>query len=491
MRNLWKRHKVLLVGIPCVLLIVAGVALWLIGSRNQRLNASLEEGNRCLEELDYNQAVVYYRQALEVDDSNRDANLGLAEAYQGLGQDSYAESVYQDMLAEDDSQADVYELLAQLYIQQSKLDEARQLLDEASQKVEDEEITVLYQLTRPEPPTTSYDAGAYQDRIAVELIPSASEQVIYYTLDGTDPTVDSPVYTEPLILPNGVTQLRAIAVNSIGYQSDIAVYEYDLQIRDVEITLEEPVIERIIRDTLDIPGGQPIYNDDIEQITELYIVGDAVSSGRDEYTVNLKEGTYIVNGSEYTFSGTGQIRTLNDLQYMPYLSRLVVGYQGELDISGLSRCTGITELSLVEDQLSDADIQVLAGLTQLQALNLGWNEISSLSPLSGLTGLTTLSVWGNRLSSLAGIEGLVNLTYLDFSDNQITDITPVQGMTALEELWMYDNQVSSLTGLTGLESLRVLMLKGNPIEDLETVRAIYPRLERLDVDLLNLGGEEE
>lgn len=56
---------------------------------------------------------------------------------------------------------------------------------------------------------------------------------------------------------------------------------------------------------------------------------------------------------------------------------------------------------------------------------------------------------------------------------------------------MYDNQVSSLTGLTGLESLRVLMLKGNPIEDLETVRAIYPRLERLDVDLLNLGGEEE
>ena len=99
--------------------------------------------------------MVYYRQALEVDDSNRDANLGLAEAYQGLGQDSYAESVYQDMLAEDDSQADVYELLAQLYIQQSKLDEARQLLDEASQKVEDEEITVLYQLTRPEPPTTS------------------------------------------------------------------------------------------------------------------------------------------------------------------------------------------------------------------------------------------------------------------------------------------------------------------------------------------------
>lgn len=192
-----------------------------------------------------------------MDDSSQGANLGLAEAYQGLGQDSYAESVYQDMLAEDDSQADVYELLAQLYIQQSKLDEARQLLDEASQKVEDEEITVLYQLTRPEPPTTSYDAGAYQDRIAVELIPSASEQVIYYTLDGTDPTVDSPVYTEPLILPNGVTQLRAIAVNSIGYQSDIAVYEYDLQIRDVEITLEEPVIERIIRDTLDIPGGQP------------------------------------------------------------------------------------------------------------------------------------------------------------------------------------------------------------------------------------------
>ncbi len=491
MRNLWKRHKVLLIGIPVVLLIVAGVVLWLVGSRNHRLNVSLEEGNRCLEELDYNQAVVYYRQALEVDDSNRDANLGLAEAYQGLGQDSYAESVYQDMLEEDDSQAEIYELLAQLYIQQSKLDEARQLLDEAHEKVEDEAITVLYELTRPQAPGTSYEAGAYQDRIAVELIPAADGQIIYYTLDGTDPTTQSPVYTEPLILPNGVTQIRAIAVNSIGYQSDIAVYEYDLQIRDVEVVLEEPVIERIIRDTLEIPSSEPIYNDDIEQITELYIVGSTVSSGADEYTVNLKEGIYIVNGSEYTFSGTGQISTLNDLQYMPYLRRLVVGYQGDLDISGLARCTGITELSLVEDQLTDADIQVLSGLAGLQALNLGWNQISNLSPLAGLNNLTTLSLWGNRLSALTGIEGLTNLTYLDFADNQVTDLTPVQNLTALEELWMYDNQVSNLSSLTGLASLRVLMLKGNPIDDLETVRAIYPRLERLDVDLLNLGGEEE
>ncbi len=491
MRTLWKRHKVLVIGIPAVVFIVAGVVLWLVVGRAQRLSESLEEGSRCLEELDYDQAVIYYRQALEIDEANQDAGLGLAEAYQGLGQDSYAEAVYQDMLEQDDSQAEVYELLAQLYIQQSKLDEARELLETAQTKVEDEQITVLYQLTRPEPPTASYEAGAYQDRIAVELIPSAEEQTIYYTLDGTEPTTDSAIYTEPLILRNGTTQLRAIAANSIGYQSDIAVFEYDLQIQDVEVTLQEPVIEQIIRNALEIPYGEPIYNEDIEQITELYIVGNAVSSAADENSVTLQEGIYIVNGSVYTFSGSGQITTLADLQYMPFLRKVVVGYQSSLDISGLAQCPSVTELSLVEDQLTDGDIQVLAGMTQLEALNLGWNEISDLSPLAGLTNLTTLSLWGNRLRSLAGIEGLANLAYLDFSDNQITDLTPVQGLSLLEELWMYGNQVSNLSALTGLTSLRVLMLNGNPIEDPDSVRAIYPRLERLDVDLLNLGGEEE
>ena len=202
MRNLWKRHKVLLIGIPVVLLIVAGVVLWLVGSRNHRLNVSLEEGNRCLEELDYNQAVVYYRQALEVDDSNRDANLGLAEAYQGLGQDSYAESVYQDMLEEDDSQAEIYELLAQLYIQQSKLDEARQLLDEAHEKVEDEAITVLYELTRPQAPGTSYEALAtVYSGDSVRIVSSAGDGWYQITFSGSG-GVDTTGYMRSDFLQN-------------------------------------------------------------------------------------------------------------------------------------------------------------------------------------------------------------------------------------------------------------------------------------------------
>ena len=491
MRNLWKRHKFLLIGIPCILVLAAALVVFFLYGRGRQLEIRVEEGNRCLTELDYNQAVVHYKQALEIDEKNDEANLGLAEAYQGLGQDSYAEGVYQNMLEYNDRQAEVYRLLAELYFQQDKLEEARQLLETAQSKVEDEEITVLYRITRPEPPSASYEAGEYQDRIAVELIPADEEQTIYYTMDGSDPTEESAIYGEPLILRNGETVIKAMAVNATGYQSDIAVYEYDLQIRNVEVTLEEPVIERIIRDRLELSYDEPIYNEDIEQITELYIVGDAVGTASDEYSVNLREDSYLVNGSEYSVSGRGQIETLDDLQYMPFLKRAAVIYQEDLDISILDQCDNITELSLAADGLTDRDLDVIGRMQQLEQLNLGWNRISDVSALGELTGLSVLSLWGNQISSIDALESLENLQYLDFSDNQVEDISSVAGMEQLSELWMYENQVRNLESLRELSNLRVLMLKGNPIEDVESVEIIYPRLERIDEDLLDLGGERK
>ena len=58
---------------------------------------------------------------------------------------------------------------------------------------------------------------------------------------------------------------------------------------------------------------------------------------------------------------------------------------------------------------------------------------------------------------------------------------------------------SSLQGEYGItaivssckEPILVIQLKGNPIEDVESVEIIYPRLERIDEDLLDLGGERK
>ena len=76
----------------------------------------------------------------------------------------------------------------------------------------------------PPTATASPPGGSFSQWEQVTL--SANESGgIYYTLDGTDPTLDSPRYTAPLYLKNPTT-LKFIAVDTAGNQSDLVVKMY-------------------------------------------------------------------------------------------------------------------------------------------------------------------------------------------------------------------------------------------------------------------------
>lgn len=484
-----KRNIILVTVLLAIVLIIAIAVACRQVARSNEVKSNIEMGDLYLSELDYEQAIVSYQMALDIDARNTEANLGLAEAYEAQQMYAYAEAVYQNMLENDDTQAEVFERLADLYMQQGKLEEAKKLLEQAAARTDSEEIAGLYAETRPEVPGASYAPGAYKERIRVELLPAEGTHAIYYTLDGSEPNKDSMLYDEPIILRNGLTAIKAITVNPTGFQSDIVSYEYDIQIQSVAVTLEEPLIERIIRDKLEIPNNEPVYNDDIEQITQIYIVGDRVRSGSDDHSVYLEEKQYSADGYTYGVYGQGVIASLNDLRYMPFLEKVAVEYQTSLDISALADCIGVKELSLVGDDLDSRDVEALHNMPQLTKLNLGWNNINDISALSGLTELTSLGVWGNNISSIQPAAGLKQLTYFDFSDNRVADISALSEMAGLQQLWMYHNQVTDISSVTGLGELRVLMLRDNPIGNPEAVRSIYPHLNRLDVDLLNLGGQ--
>lgn len=481
-----KRSYILFIFVIAVILIAVIAVAGRQAARSNEVKGSIEMGDRYLEEMDYEQAIVSYQMALDIDPKNTEANLGLAGAYEAQQMYSYAEAVYQNMLEEDDTQAEVYEKLAALYIQENKLEDARELLERAIRVVQSNELVRLYEEAYPEMPGASYAGGAYGERIRVELLPVESSHTIYYTLDGTEPDLSSKIYDEPIILKNGATTIKAIAVNYTGFQSDVAVFEYDIQIQSVVVTVAEPMIERIIRERLEIPDNELIYNDDIEQITQIYIVGDGLWSGSDSYSVYLEENQYSIDGYVRGIYGQGMIASLDDLRHMPFLEKVAIEYQPDLDISALADCTAVKELSLVGDNLDSQDIEVLRGMAQLTKLSLGWNNIGDISALSGLTELDSLGVWGNNIRSIQPVSNLKQLVYLDFSDNQVEDISPVSGMENLQQLWMYHNQVTDISSITSLGKLQVLMVRDNPVGNPEAVRSIYPHLTRLDVNLLNL-----
>ena len=130
----------------------------------------------------------------------------------------------------------------------------------------------------PNNPTFSVEAGEVEKGTKVEITCIPSQAVIYYTIDGTTPTMESGlVYTEAIELTEDVT-VKAIAV--LGqYQSSVVTAAY---------TVTEPVVE---------PVEAPVFNPaagEVEKGTKVSIA--CATEGAVIY--------YTVNGSEPTAEST-------------------------------------------------------------------------------------------------------------------------------------------------------------------------------------------
>lgn len=485
-----KKHKLLFILIPIVIALIAGAFIGISRYRkNTEINALVEQGNRYLSVLDYDQAAAYYRQALKIDAKDRGANLALADCYTRAGKTDLAEDIYRSLLSGKRPDAEAVARLAEIYMRGGDPESAKDLLEKYHDKAKSDEVDELYLLTHPEKPVFGTAAGEYSERIALEIsCAEGSDGTIYYTLDGNEPSAESDICVSPVILPNGKTTVKAVTVNQAGFMSEPAEGGYTINIADRAVDLKDEVIEDIIRDEIDIPPSDPINNDDIEKITSFCAIGGGYRSVNGDADVVFDGKGYTVSGNRYSIY-EGNIRTLEDLAELPFLETLVVAYQKDLDISSLSKATGLKRLSLIGNHLDSEDIRALSSLNGLEELCLGWNDIDDISALSELTGLRSLALWGNRVSDISTVRELAGLTYLDISENRVSDISAVSGLSSLEELWMYSNSISSVAPLSGLRSLKVIMLRDNPISDAEALRPLYPRLERLDEDLLGTEND--
>ena len=160
-----KLNKKLLIGAVAIIAIalVAALALLLPKSAEAgKLSAQLDLGDKFLSELNYEQAVVAYLAAIEIDPKNVDALLGLADAYLAQGEYDKAEEVLEDALEE--LGGDAAETV------KDKLEEVREAKKEAEAKAEPTvapteipatstpvptEVPVVTNTPTPEPTATS------------------------------------------------------------------------------------------------------------------------------------------------------------------------------------------------------------------------------------------------------------------------------------------------------------------------------------------------
>lgn len=80
-----KKIGIIVGAVAVIIAVIIGVIASRGGNEGARLQKLLDAGAKYLAELDYEQAVVAYNEAITLDPKNVDAYIGLAEAYLGMG----------------------------------------------------------------------------------------------------------------------------------------------------------------------------------------------------------------------------------------------------------------------------------------------------------------------------------------------------------------------------------------------------------------------
>lgn len=267
-----------------------------------------------------------------------------------------------------------------------------------------------------------------------------------------------------------------------------------------QIVFSSPLLEQAVRETINKPEGEPVYEQDLVQVTRLYICGDTVFQSAEEHS--QFEHNHTINGEQH---GYGDISDISLLEKMPNLHTVVLDYQRIYDISPLrnlhlttlSLCGNpVTDLSGLQDQkalrelyLSETGVTSLAGLENCSALltlDCSYTAVVSLEPLSALP-IHSLHLTDTPVSDFETLSSLpLAELYLSYVSSEhfayIENITSLQnltlthcGITSLKELSCFNqvylldvtfNQITDLDGLEEFTRLQHILLANNPITDL-------------------------
>jgi internalin A len=112
----------------------------------------------------------------------------------------------------------------------------------------------------------------------------------------------------------------------------------------------------------------------------------------------------------------------------------------DVNIESLAALTQLEALNIGGSSVSDAGMKSLAALVNLRELDLSRMEITAkgLAPLSAMTKLRRLNLWGCERVDDKAVESLGPLEILDLSDTGVTDkaLDRLEAMTSLKKLFV-------------------------------------------------------
>ncbi|MBQ9765927.1 MAG: chitobiase/beta-hexosaminidase C-terminal domain-containing protein [Lachnospiraceae bacterium] len=215
-----------------LLITVVGIvlAVYLLSGYNSRntfeyqYNASVQ----AYEKAEYDKAVTYIERALELleDEDDKEKELLARQLNYSIlvAMKDYNGAIKVLLkLLEIEETAQYYTSLLELYSRTGNYAQIEELVG----RLENTEYYDVYKNYMIGNVTASIPSGEFTSALTVELIASKSDLVIHYTTDGSIPTVESNIYSQPIKLDtDGKHVIRAIGINAQGVFSEEIIATY-------------------------------------------------------------------------------------------------------------------------------------------------------------------------------------------------------------------------------------------------------------------------
>lgn len=158
-----------------------------------------------------------------------------------------------------------------------------------------------------------------------------------------------------------------------------------------------------------------------------------------------------------------QVSDISPIVGLPNLEHLALDGDSVSNLSPVARLVNLKHLRIADLSGSSLDLSFLAGLTELEIIDIHDGDNLDLTPLAGLTRLRELFMANSGISDISALAGLTGLVRMDLSSNEISDISPLAGLTNLKWVILRDNQISDISPLDAIrENIPTFVWHDNP-----------------------------
>lgn len=398
----------------------------------------------------------FYDRAYQQNHDTDAVTVEYAEKYIENGNYTKAEAILQNAIKEG-AGAQVYIALSKTFVAQDKLYDAVELLDGIHDVTVKQEIDAM----RPGLPTSPNEETSYNSLISVSV--EAPGHKLYVNAGGEYPSVLKHAYDAPITLAEGENSLYAVAVSDSGLVSPLCILKYTVHGVIEQIDFQDSAVEAEIRKLLNASENEIINSNKLWDIKEFTVPADA--------------------------------KKYDDLRYMLYLESLTVENGAADQLQSLKNNTGsfsqtLKTLTIRNVNLSSADMDFIAGLTNLEALTMDGCGLATTAPLADLTKLTYLNLNNNAIRNISALSQMAKLEQLFMQRNALIELTDISSCTALKKLDISYNAITSISALSSLTDLTELDISHNQISELSCVAEMkeLTRLIATDNQISNISA---